>query len=175
MTEILPTTAELEFVIDDGETEVEYRLTFGACTGYQKSLFDRYRERSFGIIADEFMPPAEGDKKPVVVGRKRYAEMAKALSRFDLDMAETKLNAMIIHAATLASLKKVEVKKDEAWVDGKLPDFWYDMSEAAEKMSPELADALLTRTFMVNPARLFGFLSDTDDEKKDLRLTVPKS
>ena len=177
MTDILRKTDTLEFVVDDGDAEVEYRLTFGACNGYQKSLFDRYRERAFGIIADEYAPPAKDGKKADVVplARVRYAETVKALSTFERDAAESKLNAMILHAANLASLRKVEAKDGETWTEAKLPEFWYDMSAAVEQISSDLADALLVKTFTVNPPRLFGFLTDNDEEKKMLRLIVPKS
>lgn len=174
MTEILKKTETLEFVVDDGEAEVEYRLTFGACNGYQKALFDRYRERAFGIIADEH-PVTYDEKEPLPGSRKRYIDSVKEMSPHEQDMAESKLNAMILHAASLASLKRVEVKSGDEWVDGKLPEFWYNLSEAAEQLSSDLSDALLVRTFMVNPPRLFGFLTDTLAEKKVLRVSAPKS
>lgn len=177
MSELLKNTETLEFVIDDGEIEREYRLTFGACNGYQKSLFDRYRERAFGLIADEHPVPVDDDKKPgaVLSSRARYAEAIKTLTPFERDAVESKLNAMILHAASLVSLRQVEAKEGDEWQPAKLPDFWYDMSEAVEQLSSDLSDALLVKTFTANPARLFGFLTDSDDEKKMLRLTVPKS
>lgn len=180
----LKRTETLEFLIEDGECEQAYRLTFGACSGYQKSLFDRYRDRAFGLVADEYAPvereeaSAEGEEaKPVVAlsSRLRYFETRDSLQPFARDMADSKLNAMIFHAAAMVSLRKVEVKAGDDWIIGKLPDFWYDMSTAVEQLSEDLANALTMKTFIVNPPRLFGFVSDGPDEKKDLRMIVPKS
>lgn len=146
-------TSTVSLVASDGETEQEYRLTFGTCSNFDIGLFNRRRSKVY-----ELMRATYGD------------EWIKN------DDALVLQGLMIAHAVILAGLKKVETKGDNDWADAKLPDAWYDAQRFAYEVPAGMIDTLTDAVLAAgNPARLFSYLPAGDEEKKVLRLTVKPS
>lgn len=146
-------TSAVGMVVTDGETEQEYRLTFGTCSNFDIGLFNRRRGKAF-----EHM-------------RKTYGD-----DWLQSDEAMVLQGLMVAHAMIHAALKKVEVKEGDDWLDTKLPDAWYDAQRFAHEVPAGMIDTLTQAVLDAgNPARLFSYIPVGDEEKKVLRLTVAPS
>lgn len=146
-------TSTVSLVASDGETEQEYRLTFGTCSNFDIGMYWHRRRKVFDSMTTSY-----GD------------------NWLEQDEAIVMQSIMIAHAMFLSGLKKVEVKEGDNWSEAKLPESWYDARQFATNVPAGLLDKL-TRAVVDagNPPRLFSYLPDGDEEKKVLRLTVNPS
>jgi hypothetical protein len=143
-------TSAVSMIVSDGETEQEYRLTFGTCSNYDIGLFNRRRRKAFAYMSETY-----GDE---------WLQNDEALVLHPL---------MVTHAMILAALKKVEVKDGDNWIEAKLTDAWYDAKRFAYEVPAGMIDTLTEAVLEAgNPARLFSYVAIGDEEKKVLRLTV---
>lgn len=150
-------TSTVAMIVGDGETEQEYRLTFGTCNNFDIGLFNRRRGKIFDHM------------------RKTYGD-----EWTQDDEAMTLMSVMISHAMIMSALKQVEAKTDDGstgsptvWEETKLPEAWYDWQRFPFEVPAGMVDTLTEAVLDAgNPARLFAFMPTSDEEKKILRMTV---
>lgn len=139
--------------VSDGETEQEYRLTFGTCSNFDIGMYNRRRNKVYDQM------------------RATYGD-----DWISNDEAMVMQGIMVAHAVFLAGLKKVEVKDGDTWTETKLPESWYDAKSFATDVPAGMIDTLTQAVIEAgNPPRLFSYLPVGDEEKKALRLTVVPS
>lgn len=152
-----------EIVIDDGEREALYRLTFKTMTALDEAMFNRRRTECLNRLSEVYGEYSEADDE----------------TKF---MADTLFTLMVKHAGAMASLKSIEVQDDKgAWESASVPDEWRDTFEFAQNAPAGIIDYLFRSALMAgNTLRVYGFNVVADDdagEKKAFRLNVnaPKS
>lgn len=167
-------TQEVTLTIDDGESANEYKIVFGTCTVYRKGMFERYRGRIFGALADEHAELLADEEKG---GNEysRYFAVRDKLNKFDADLMSSRADAAAYHSIILVCTVETQRRNGDGWEKANLPDFWYEPLQAIEHLSEEIVDSLLMTNWQINPPRMFGFNPIGDGEKKALRLTVKPS
>lgn len=167
---------EIFLTLEDEGVETEYKITLGECTNYRKGLYERYRQRAFGAMANEYAPLVTlTDEQKKLTDFALYFAVRGLLFPLDADLMGAKLDAAVAHAMILVSTYAVEKRVGEGWERAKLPDFWYDPVQAAEVVPDDLQDTLLQEVFALTPPRVFSLVSTDPVEKKGLRLTVRPS
>lgn len=146
-------TSTVSLVASDGETEQEYRLTFGTCSNLDIGVFNRRRFKTY-------------DRMKELYGEEWFSN----------DEGQALNMIMVNHAMIMSSLKCVEVRGGDTWTETKLPDAWYDAERFAKEVPAGVVDPLLAAVIEAgNPLRIFSFVPAGDEEKKVLRLTVKPS
>ena len=175
MTE-LQKSVDVTVVLAEDDNETEYKLTMGECSTYRKAIFDRYRYRIYGAVADDFaknveLPKDEKFDNDIL----RYFAVKKLLNPFDNELIDTIVAVALDHAIVLASVHETRKRDGEAWVMSQMPAWWYDPVKAIELIPSETIKVLATEALKVTPVRVFGFIPADDEQKKRPRLTVKPS
>lgn len=175
MTE-LKSTIDVNVALVEDDIETEYKLTIGECSNYRKAVFDRYRARIYGTVADEFAKNVELPKDEKINNEfLRYFAVKKLLNPFDSELIDTIVSVAIDHAIVVTAVHETRKREGDAWVMAQMPAFWYDPMEAIKIIPTETIRDLVTEVLKVVPVRVFGFVPADDEQKKRLRLTVKPS